>query len=204
MRRIASIALAAVFSATLCGSLAAQRGPRGSGYGFGMRSWVLYEGGVDSLATVVDLSEQQRAELTELAQSFRADNADAIGRMNQMRAEIDSLWTEEQRPTRLAMSRIAEKYDYPGRDLRPALDQLHEDMSAILTVQQYRELRGRASDSGRPRRMVAPGYGLRGRDHRRFAPAPRFSPRGGRGFMGGGRMGRWPGLRQRPWPPLEP
>jgi hypothetical protein len=204
MRRVAQIALAAGLSASLAGPLTAQWGPRGSGLGFGMRSWVLYDGGVDSLAAVVDLSEQQRGELAELAGSFRTENADAIERLNHMRAEIESLWTEEQRPTRLAISRIAEKYDNPARDLRPALNQLHEDMSGILTVQQQRLLlRGRARGFGRPRGIAAPGYWGRGRGGR-FGPAPRFSPRAGRGFMGGGRTGRWPDMRQRRWPPLEP
>jgi hypothetical protein len=203
MKPIARIALAALFSATLAGSGEAQWGPRGTGYGFGMRSWVLYENGVDSLAARIDLSEQQRSQLAELARTFRAENADAIERMNNMRAEIDALSTEDQRPTRSAMARIAEEYNYPERDLRPALGRLHHDMGGIITVQQQSQLlRGSARGFGRAGGEASPGYGVRGRGQGRFAPAPRFNQRGGRGVARGGRMGQPMRLHRRP--PLEP
>ncbi|UCG85697.1 MAG: Spy/CpxP family protein refolding chaperone [Gemmatimonadota bacterium] len=203
MRHAAQITLTALLSATMASTGVAQWGPRGAGYGFGMRSWVLYEGGVDSLATRIELTEQQRSQLTELAQAFREENSDAVERMNNMRAEIAALSTEDQQPTRSALARIAEKYDYPERDLRPALYQLHSDMSGIITVQQQRQLL-QAPARGFAGVGVPPAYGVRGGGYGRFAPAPRFSQRGGRSFIRGGRWGQRPRTRWYRRPPLEP
>jgi Spy/CpxP family protein refolding chaperone len=205
MRRLAQIALTALLSAVLAGTAAAQWGPRGTGYGFGMRSWVLYENGVDSLAARIDLTEQQRSQLAELARTFRSENADAIERLSNMRAEIDALWTEDQQPTRTAIARIAEKYDYPERDLRPAFEQLHSDMSGIITVQQQRELlRGVGRGFGRGGAVGPPGYGVRGRGYGPLAPGSRFGQRGSRGFDRGGWMRYPPRMRLNRQPPLEP
>jgi len=190
-------------------SAAPQGGPRGSGQGFGMRSWALYEGGVDSIAAVVDLTEEQRAQLDELAQRFRSENSDAIDRMSQMRAEIDALWTDVQRPRMDAMTQIAEKYSHPERDLRPALTNLHKDMAGIITVKQQVQLqRGRAlvghsrwSRSG----QAYPG------GQRRFAsgrggPGSQFGMRGRGAGMGMGMRGmrqmQRPRLHRRP--PIDP
>jgi hypothetical protein len=171
MKLTGRIALTVALAVVLAGSALAQRGPRGTGTGFGVRSWVLYENGLDSLAVAADLTDEQRVRLDGLAQEFRTENADAVDRMNKMRAEIDALRTEDQQPTREAMNRIAQEYGYPERDLRPALTKLHEDMAGIITVQQQRKLlRGALAGSERGQRVMAVrGY-----------RAPRYSHRGGR------------------------
>jgi Spy/CpxP family protein refolding chaperone len=175
MKLTRTITVTAALGVILAGPALAQRGPRGSGAGFGMRSWVLYENGVDSLAARIDLTDGQRSRLEALAQEFRSQNADALNRMTQMRADIDALWTEDQRPTREAMERIAEKYGHPAQDLRPALTQLHEDVAGIITVQQERQLRRGALAGSMWGRRPAPGRGYR---------APRMNQRGGRGMWG--------------------
>lgn len=193
MRLTRTITVTAALGVVLAGTALAQRGPRGPGAGFGMRSWVLYENGIDSLAARIDLTDEQRSRLDALAQEFRSENADALGRMTQMREEIDALWTEDQRPTRDAMDRIAEKYDYPERELRPALTGLHEDMAGIITVQQQRQLqRGPLGGLMRGRRAV-PGRGYR---------APRMDRRGW-GSVWGPRMYRGQRFRMRRIPPPD-
>jgi len=191
MRLTRTITVTAALGAMLAGPALAQRGPRGSGAGFGMRSWVLYENGIDSLAARIDLTDEQRSRLDALAQGFRSENADALGRLTQMREEIDALRTEDQRPTRAAMDRIAEKYGYPARDLRPALTRLHEDMAGIITVQQQRQLQRGALAGSMWGREAVPGRGYR---------APRMDRRGG-GAMWGPRMYRGQRFRLRRIPP---
>ncbi len=175
-----TITLTAALGVALAGSVLAQRGPRGSGAGFGMRSWVLYENGVDSLAERIDLTDEQRDRIEALAHEFHNDNADAIERMTRMRAEIDALRTEDQRPTREAIARIAEEHGYPERDLRPALNQLHEDMAEIVTVQQQRQLQ---------RSPPAGSIGGRGAMAGRGYRSPRAFQRGGRVMRGYPRFG---------------
>jgi hypothetical protein len=183
----------AALGIVLAGTALAQRGPRGQGAGLGMRSWVLYENGVDSLAARTDLTDEQRSRLDSLAQQFRSENADALGRMTQMREEIDALWTEDQRPTREAMERIAEENGYPARDLRPALTRLHEDMAGIITVQQQRQLQRGALAGSMWGRRAMPGRGYR---------APRMDRRSGHA-MWGPRMYRGQRFRFRRIPPAD-
>ncbi len=206
MKLTGRIALTVALAMVLAGSALAQRGPRGTGAGFGMRSWVLDENGLDSLAARADLTDEQRLRLDGLAQEFRTENADAVDRMNRMRAKIDALRTEDQQPTREAMNRIAKEHGYPERDLRPALTKLHEDMAEIITVQQQRQLQRGTTISGRGQRAMA-GRGYRtGRGG--FAasgrrPAPRAYQRGGRGMAGRNQMYRGQRLRLHRIPPPD-
>jgi Spy/CpxP family protein refolding chaperone len=193
MKLTKTITVTAALGIVLAGTALAQRGPRGQGAGVGMRSWVLYENGVDSIAARIDLTDEQRSHLDSLAQQFRSENADALGRMTQMREEIDALWTEDQRPTREAMDRIAEEYGYPARDLRPALTRLHEDMAGIITVQQQRQLQRGALAGSMWGRRAMPGRGYR---------APRMDRRSGRA-MWGPRMYRGQRFRFRRNPPAD-
>lgn len=193
MKLTKTITVTAALGIVLASTALAQRGPRAQGTGVGMRSWVLYENGVDSIAARIDLTDEQRSHLDSLAQQFRSENADALGRMTRMREELDALWTEDQRPTREAMDRIAEEYGYPARDLRPALTRLHEDMAGIITVQQQRQLqRGTLAGSMWGRRAM-PGRGYR---------APRMDRRSGRA-MWGPRMYREQRFRFRRIPPAD-
>ena len=209
MRVTRTLAMTFGLATALAVSAAPQGGPRGSGYGFGMRSWVLYENGVDSIAAVVDLTEEQRAQLDELAQSFRSENSDAIDRMSQMRAEIDALWTDVQRPRMEAMSQIAENYNYPERDLRPALTKLHNDVAGIITVQQQMQLqRGRVL-VGRSRWSSSGQAYLGGGGQRRFAShrggfASQYGMRGRGAGLGVGRMGQMQRMQLHRRPPIEP
>ena len=207
MKVAATLAVTACLVAATAISAVAQGGPRGSGQGFGMRSWALYESGVDSIAAVIDLTEEQRAQLDELVHSFRNENSDAIDRMSQMRSEIDALWTDLQRPRAEAMSQIAEKYNFPERDLRPALTRLHNDVAGIITVQQQTQLqRGRVL-AGRSRWSRA-GQAYQG-GQRRFASGQRgarsqFGMRGRGAGRGVGRAGQMQRLRIHRRPPIEP
>jgi Spy/CpxP family protein refolding chaperone len=150
---------------------AAQRGLGWSrGFtGIGQGNWALHEGGIDSLAAWFQLTDEQRGQFEELAAQFRRDNAEALDRWNNMQEEIQSLTTEDQRPTRAAIQRIGEKYNYPGEELRPALDQLRVAGAAILTPAQ-RQSAGR--------RLARRATGTRGRvgiqrgrmDRRRLSP----------------------------------
>jgi Spy/CpxP family protein refolding chaperone len=201
------LAVAVSLATVVAVSAMAQGGPRGSGQAFGMGSWVLHENGVDSIAAIIDLTQEQRTQLDELAFKFRSENAEAIGRMNQMRAEIDSLWTDLQRPRREAMSQIAEKYDFPERDLRPALTKLHQDVAGIITVEQQAQLqRGRVSPGRVGRGVAGQGYGG---GQRRFASGrvgsrSQFGMRGRGSGMRAGRMGQMRRLRLHRPPPIEP
>ena len=202
-----AIAVTACLAVALVAPLAAQGGPRGSGQGFGMRSWVLQQGGVDSIAAIIDLTEEQRSQLDELARSFHEENAAAIERMNQMRAEIDALWTDVQRPRREAMEQIAEKYSFPEQDLRPALTRFHSDVAGIITVQQQTQLQRNRSLSRRSHwNTVGRAYrgGQRGFASRRGFNQSRSVARGGRGGMRAGRTGQMQRLRLHRRPPIEP
>ncbi len=209
MRVTRTLAMTFGLATALAVSAAPQAGPRGSGNAFGMRSWVLYENGVDSIAAVVDLTEEQRAQLDELAQSFRSENSDAIDRMSQMRAEIDALWTDVQRPRMEAMSQIAEKYNYPESDLRPALIQLHNDVAGIITVQQQSQLQRGRTLAGRSRWSASGQAYWGGGGHRQFASqrggfTSRYGMRGRGAGMGVGRMGQMQWMRFHRRPPIEP
>ncbi len=109
--------------------------------GIGQGNWVLHEGGVDSMAAWFQLTDEQRSQFEELAEQFRRDNADALERWNNMREEIQALTTEDQRPTRAAIQRIGDKYNHPGEELRPALDQLQVEAAALLTPAQRQNAR---------------------------------------------------------------
>ena len=209
MRVTRTLAMTFGLATALAVSAAPQAGPRGSGQGFGMRSWALYENGVDSIAAVVDLTEEQRAQLDELAQNFRSENSDAIDRMSQMRAEIDALWTDVQRPRMEAMSQIAEKYNYPERDLRPALTKLHNDVTGIITVQQQAQLQRGRTLAGRSRWSSSGQAYMGGGGQRRFASqrggfAPQYGMRGQGAGMVAGRMGQMQRMRLHRRPPIEP
>ena len=61
---------------TVAALASAQAGPRGSGRGFGMRSWALHENGVDSIATRIELTDEQRGQLADLARAFQDEKDD--------------------------------------------------------------------------------------------------------------------------------
>jgi len=206
MRIVTTSLLTAALVATGVALASAQGGPRGSGYGFGMRSWALHENGVDSIAARVELTDEQRGQLEGLARGFQDENAEAVDRMNRMHAEIDTLWTDMQRPRWEAMDSIARKYDYPERDLRPALTKLHNDMAGIITVQQQRQLQDRRPLAGRSR-WAGAGRGYmgsgRGPTSMRRGQAG-FSQRGGRRLVGRNRMGQMQRMRLHRPPPIQP
>ena len=207
MRTPRTALLTALLASVAVTGVSAQAGPRGSGLGFGMRSWALYENGVDSIAAVIDLTAEQRTQLDELVQRFHSDNSDAIERMNQMRAEIDELWTDVQRPRRAAMDSIAQQYGYPERDLRPAITQLHNDLAGIITVRQQTELQRSRSLAGRSRWSTvgrANPSGQRGYAARRWGARPQFGMRSRGAGRGMGRVGQMQRLRLHRRPPIDP
>jgi hypothetical protein len=168
-----------------------------------MRSWALYENGVDSIATIIDLTAEQRAQLDELVQRFHSENSDAIARMNQMRAEIDGLWTDVQRPRRAVMDSIAQKHGYPERELRPALTQLHNQTAGIITVQQQAELQRGRSLAGRSRWNTAYQGWRSGYASRRGGLRPQFGMRGNNAGRWAGRTGQMQRLRLHRRPPID-
>jgi hypothetical protein len=167
--RISTVTL--ILAAAVASAATAQRGLGWSrGFtGIGRGNWALHEGGIDSLAAWFQLTDEQQSQFDELAAKFRGENAEALERWNNMQAEIQALTTEDQRPTRAAIQRIGEKYNHPGEELRPALDQLQVEGAAILTPAQ-RQMAGR--------RLARRAGGTRGRvgiqrgrmDRRRLSP----------------------------------
>ncbi len=195
MRGSKQITVALALTLAFAGSVAAQRGPmwggRGEAWGLrgvGLGNWVLHENGLDSIAAWFDLTDEQRGEFEQLANEFRSENGEILQRWQQMRDEIQSLHTEDQMPTRDAIVRIGEKYNHPGQELAPALDQLQAEAAAILTPEQRQSYRrgvyGRVgAGAGRMgirggrtgMRRMAPGIGRR---------APMYQgPLGGRYFQ---------------------
>lgn len=125
--------------------------------GVGLGNWALHEGGVDSLAARFQLTDEQKAQFQELADRFQSENSDVLARWQQMRDEIQSLYNEDQMPTREAIQRIGDKYDHPGQQMRDALDQLQVESAALLTPEQRRSYRapGRAYMGDRGGRLDA-------------------------------------------------
>ena len=167
------------------GTALAQRGRggfgRGEAWGFrgvGLGNWALHENGIDSIAARFQLTEEQRAQFEELGANFRSENADVLERWEQMRGEIEALYTEDQMPTRDAILRIGEKYNHPSRDMGPALDQLMVETAGLLTFDQRNSYR-RWSDARLGRGSYRPSFRRR-LDNRRFTGSP--SQRGMRGY----------------------
>jgi Spy/CpxP family protein refolding chaperone len=151
MKTLRPIALTLALAAIAAGPALAQRGQggfgRGEAWGFrgaGLGNWALHEGGIDSIAARFQLTDEQRGELEQLAAAFREENAEVLSRWEQMRDEIQALYTEDQMPTRAAIQRIGEKHNHPGQEMSLALDQLFVESAAILTPQQRQSFRGQA------------------------------------------------------------
>ena len=143
MKGSKQIMVALALTLAVAGSAAPQGlpiwGGRGETWGFrgiGLGNWVLHENGLDSIAAWYGLTDEQRGEFEQLANAFRSENSEALQRWEQMQDEIQSLYTEDQMPTRAAIVRIGEKYNHPSQELRPALDQLQAEAAAILTPEQ--------------------------------------------------------------------
>ena len=179
MKALRPIAMCLALAMVATGSAVAQRG-LGLARGFtgvGLGNWALYEGGADSVAAWYQLTEEQRGKLGQLAAQFRSENADALQRWQQMQAEIQGLWTDNQQPTRAAIYSIGQKYGHPGLELQPALDQLHVQSTALLAPAQWQAF-GRRSYVG-----WGGGRGIRSR-----RPYTRYGT-----FRGRARFNRWPG-----------
>jgi Spy/CpxP family protein refolding chaperone len=187
MKTIRPAAIALTLALLAGGTAIAQRGrggpALGQAWGFrgvGLGNWALHENGVDSIAARFQLTEQQRAEFEALAQGFRSENGEVLSRWEQMRDEIQSLYTDDQQPTRDAIVRIGEKYNHPSEEMSEALDQLQVESAALLTPQQRRSFRG-AAYGARGGRWDARG-GSRMTDRRYLGPRNRVAPHSGRGM----------------------
>jgi len=171
MKALRLTTMTLILAAVVATPAAAQRGLGWSrGFtGIGQGNWALHEGGIDSLAAWFELTDEQRSQFEGLAAQFRQENAAVLERWDNMQQEIQALTTEDQRPTRAAIQRIGEKYNHPGEELRPALDQLQLEGAAILTPAQRRNAGrqlGRRASGTRGRVGIQ-----RGRmDRRRLSP----------------------------------
>ena len=164
----------------------AQRGVRGSRRGIaltarGLGAIMLNDTALNRFADRIQLTEEQQNELQAIAQSYRADNAETLNRLNGMRAELRALRDSADRPTRDALDEIVERYEHPDLDMARAERELGRDLRALLTPDQERRLargiRGRAEGRMmvRPRRLPRRVVPLRrGMPGVRYAPSRRI------------------------------
>lgn len=128
---VASVALTS-------GTLWAQgRGPRaGTWAGPGMGPCVVVDGDMDRFAAALELTDDQKDQVASLVAEWQEENAELVERARKFHEERASLWSDTQRPRREAMAELAEKYDYPMRELAPKCQEFHESVGAILTAEQ--------------------------------------------------------------------
>ena len=127
------------------GALAAQQGVRGytpraprpaSRAYAGLGAIVLRDSALDRFAEQIELTDEQRGQLRELADTYRNENADALDRIERMQEELRALRDGDERPTRQALDEVVERYDHPDLDLVRANRVLDRNARAILTPDQ--------------------------------------------------------------------
>jgi len=144
-------------------------GPRAGG---GLGSVVLSDSAMDRFAERMELSEEQRGQLQDLAEAYRNENADVVARLESLREEMRTLREGDERPTRAAVADVFRKYDHPDLDLRLVRGKLDRNVRAMLTPDQQRRLaRGT---------RVGPRSAPHMRQPSRIAPRPGWNgtPRG--------------------------
>ncbi len=133
------IALTVVaFGALLSGTLWAQgRGPQaGMRGGRGMGPCVLVDGDIDRFAALLELTDDQKDEVAGLVAEWQVQNAEVVERARKFHEERESVWSNAERPRRQAVMELAEKYDYPMRELAPKCQEFRESVGEILTAEQ--------------------------------------------------------------------
>ena len=179
MRATQCAVLSVVLLVATVGALAAQRGVAGvrrdttratrlasPAYG-GLGVIVLRDSALDRFAERIELSDEQRNQLQELAENYRSENADALDRLDRMQEELRALRDSDEPPTPQALDEVIERYDHPDLDLDRADRVLDRNVRAILTPEQKinlaRSARMRIQDprSRLPARMVLQPRGAR-------------------------------------------
>jgi lipase chaperone LimK len=97
---------------------------------------VVIDGDIDRLAALLELTDEQKDEVAGLVTEWQEQNAQVVERARKFHEERESLWSSAERPRRQAMMELAEKYDYPMRELAPKCQEFRESVGEMLTADQ--------------------------------------------------------------------
>jgi hypothetical protein len=106
----------------------------------------------DSLARMLQLTDDQTERVASLVADFKEENAEVLERARQFAEARASAWSSAERPKRQAMMELAEKYDYPMRELAPKCQELRDAVATMLTPEQRARLQPPRRGHVRPMR----------------------------------------------------
>jgi Spy/CpxP family protein refolding chaperone len=106
---------------------------------------------------MLQLTEDQIAQVAPLVANFNEQNAEVLDRARRFAEERESVWAGAERPKRQAMMELAEKYDYPMRELAPKCQEFRETIAAVLTPEQRAKLEPPRGRNARPRQRGSRG-----------------------------------------------
>jgi lipase chaperone LimK len=96
----------------------------------------LVDGDIDRFAALLELTDDQKDEVAGLVAEWQVQNAEVVERARKFHEERESVWSNAERPRRQAVMELAEKYDYPMRELAPKCQEFRESVGEILTAEQ--------------------------------------------------------------------
>jgi len=108
--------------------------------GLHLGSIVLRDSALNRFAERLQLSDEQRGQMQDIAEGYRSANEDVLERMERMREELRTLRASPTRPTQDMFVEVMDRYDHPDLDVARAERRLAMRIRSILTPEQLKQV----------------------------------------------------------------